>query len=81
MQLAEKEQTISQLASALFTSRTTINRYVISLHESLTIQISRKIGTEIYYTLNHKYFVIVKKKVEDVLDEIIRKTSKIFGQG
>ena len=75
MQLAEKEQTISQLASALFTSRSTINRYVVSLYESLVIQISKKIGTETYYALNPKYFVIVKKKVEDILDMIIQKTT------
>lgn len=75
MQLAEKEQTISQLASALFTSRSTINRYVVSLYENLVIQISKKIGTETYYSLNPKYFVIVKKKVEDMLDQIIRKTT------
>jgi len=75
MQLAEKEQTISQLASALFTSRSTINRYVVSLYESLVVQISKKIGTETYYSLNPKYFVIVKKKIEDVLDQIIQKTT------
>lgn len=75
MQLAEKEQTISQLAAALFTSRSTINRYVVSLYESLVIQISKKVGTETYYGLNPKYFVIVKKKVEDILDDIIRKTT------
>ncbi len=74
MQLAEKEQTISQLASALFTSRSTINRYVVSLYENLVIQISKKIGTETYYSLNPRYFVIVRKKVEDIFDLINQKT-------
>lgn len=73
MQLVQEEQTVSQLAAALYTSRSTVNRYVVSLYENLVIQISKKVGTETYYSLNPKYFLIAKEKVSSVIDYIIEK--------
>ena len=75
-QLKDGEKTVSQLSKLLYTSRSTIDRCVSSLYDSLVIRIVKKIGTENYYALNPRYFLVAKAEVNRVIDQIIKQTSE-----
>jgi hypothetical protein len=69
-ELRKGEHTVSQLAKKLYIARSTVDRYLLSLCENLVVQISKKVGTEIYYKLNANYMLAAKEEVKRILDDI-----------
>jgi DNA-binding HxlR family transcriptional regulator len=73
-ELRKGEKTASQLAKALYISRSTTDRCLKSLQSNLAVTVSRKIGTEVFFVLNPKYFLTVKAKllrdINNILDDI-----------
>ena len=58
--LKEEEYTASQLSEILFVSRQSVNRHLLWLHGYMFIQISKKVGPEIYYEINSIFFRAAK---------------------
>jgi DNA-binding transcriptional ArsR family regulator len=71
-ELRNGEQTVSQLAKKLYISRSTVDRYLISLYKNLIVTVSKKVGTEIFYQLNPNYIIAAKDKITHELDEIYK---------
>ena len=79
--LRKGERTVSQLSKQLYVSRSTIERHVTSLQKASIINVAKRIGVEIYYTLNPLYFIAAKSKLlvdfDDILEDIVKGSSSV----
>jgi DNA-binding transcriptional ArsR family regulator len=71
-ELRKGEKTVSQLSKKLFISRSTVDRYLLSLCDELVVKVVKKAGTEIYYSLNPYYVIAAKEEINRYLDGIWR---------
>ena len=62
--------TVSQLARALYVSRSTMDRCLHDLADSRIVRVSKRVGAETYYALDRDYFFVIREVVNRVLDEI-----------
>jgi DNA-binding transcriptional ArsR family regulator len=73
-ELRNGEKTVSQLTKSLFLSRSTVDRYLMSLLKQRAICESRKIGVEIYYKLDPDFFRMAKgcliNEIQSILNDI-----------
>jgi DNA-binding transcriptional ArsR family regulator len=69
-ELRKGEKTVSQLSKKLFISRSTVDRYLLSLCDELVVRVVKKSGTEIYYSLNPYYVIAAKEEIIRYLDGI-----------
>ena len=72
--LKEKEYTVTQLSDKIFTNRQSINRYVLWLLDMMFISVSHKSGLEVYYKLNHEFYLATKDILNTFVDKLIDQT-------
>jgi len=70
--LVKGEKTITQLSFLLNHSRPTIDKFVGLLYDELAIIPSRKRGNEVYYKINHTYFVSAQAVMIEAFKSISR---------
>jgi DNA-binding transcriptional ArsR family regulator len=69
--LRGEQKTVTQLAKELFISRSNVDRYMHQLYQERVVDISKKIGAEVYYSLNTSYFLIANKLMDEFFEDSI----------
>ena len=75
-ELEKGEKSITQLSMILPYARPTIDKFIGRLYDELAIKVSRKSGNEIYYEINHQYFIAAKEELIKACDKIINGKKK-----
>ena len=67
-----QDYTATQLTDKLHTSRQSISRHLLWIHDFMLIRVSKKNGPEIYYTINASYFQVMQPRVAAYLMRFAR---------
>jgi len=72
--LEKGEKTITQLSLILNYSRPTIDKFMGVLQDELAVKVSRKSGNEVFYKINHSYFIAAKTELIKAIDNILMRS-------